>query len=118
MEKSIYICFILVTKIDQAVEQKIKEKLVCIFVTKIDQVEQEIKQKLDCSASNKLDRPTSEMPGKHQPSAFSTKIFISKSIFFECISVPGMQCANRSNWKCVDNCVNFLPANLLLFCPL
>ena len=36
---------------------------------------------LDRSASNNLDRPTPEMPGKHQPSAFSTKIFISKSIY-------------------------------------
>ena len=52
----------------------------CIFVTKVDQVEQEFKEKLDCSASNKLDRPTSEMAGKHQPSAFSTKIFVSKSM--------------------------------------
>ena len=43
-------------------------------------MEQEIKEKLDRSASNKLDRPTSEMPGKHQPSAFSKKIFASKSI--------------------------------------
>ena len=46
-----------------------------IFVTKIDKVEQEIKQKLERSAS-KLDRPTSEMPGMHQPSAFSTKILL------------------------------------------
>ena len=51
-------------------------------MTKIGQVEQEIKEKLDRSASNKLDRPTSEMPGKHQPSAFSTKIFSSKSMYF------------------------------------
>ena len=52
-----------------------------VFVTKIDQdlVELEIKEKLDRSAS-KLDRPTSEMPGMHQPSAFSTKLFVSKSI--------------------------------------
>ena len=49
------------------------------FVTKIDQVEQEIKEKLDRSAS-KMDRPTSEMPGMHQPSAFSTKILVRKSI--------------------------------------
>ena len=29
----------------------------------------------------KLNRPTWEMPGKHQPSAFSTNIFVGKSIF-------------------------------------
>ena len=42
-------------------------------------MEQEIKEKLERSAS-KLDRPTPEMPGMHQPSAFSTKILVSKSI--------------------------------------
>ena len=46
----------------------------------MDQVVQKINEKLDLSASNKLDRPTSEMPGKHHPSAFSTMIFVSKSI--------------------------------------
>ena len=50
-----------------------------MFGTKIDQAEQEIKEKLDRSAS-KLDRPTSEMPGMHQPSAFSTNILESKYI--------------------------------------
>ena len=50
-----------------------------IFETKIDQVEQEIKEKLDRSAS-KLDHPSSEMPGMHQPSAFSTTILVSNSI--------------------------------------
>ena len=39
-------------------------------------VEQEIKEKLDRSAS-KIDRPTPEMPGMHQPSAFSRKILVS-----------------------------------------
>ena len=44
-----------------------------IFSTKIDKVDQEIKEKLDRSAS-KLDGPTPEMPGMHQPSAFSRKV--------------------------------------------
>ena len=51
-----------------------------VFVTEIDQVQQEIKEKRSRSASNKPHRPTSEMPGKHQPSASSPKIFVSKSI--------------------------------------
>ena len=46
-----------------------------VFSTKIDLVEQEIREMLNRSARNKLDRPTSEMPGKHQPSAFGTEIF-------------------------------------------
>ena len=49
-------------------------------------MEQDIKEKLDRSASNKLECPTSEMPGKHQPSAFSTKIFVSKSIYLVYVS--------------------------------
>ena len=52
-----------------------------IFVTIIVQVEHEIKEQLSRSACNKLNRPTSEMPGKHQPSAFSTNIFISESMY-------------------------------------
>ena len=52
------------------------------FATKIDKVEQEIKENLDRSAS-KLDRTTSEMPGMHQPSAFSTKV--SVILFYDMI---------------------------------
>ena len=66
-----------------------KKNDIYIFVTKIDKVEQEIKEKLDRSAS-KLDRPTSEMPGMHQPSAFSRIILVSL------LQVPTTQLANMS----------------------
>ena len=41
--------------------------------TKRIKAEQEAKEKLDRSAS-KLDHPTPEMPGMHQPSAYSKNI--------------------------------------------
>ena len=68
---------------------------------KIDQVEQESKEKLNRSASNKLDRPTSEMPGMHQPSAFSTKIFVSKSILL--FIPPNLSISHLFSVKFVGN---------------
>ena len=68
---------------------------------KIDQVEQEIVEKLDRSASNKLDRPTSEMPGMHQPSAFSTKILGVYSLY-----ILGLGLVGNDAVKHASHCVN------------